>query len=585
MLRIQVLNAQNLPIPTAKERKTRIYCYSFSSGHYLYDSFKNNENTRNPVWEESFDVELFRCSRLYFKLFSSRLLSEEIFLGDVNIDVLSFLNQKPGSEILKSPYGTIRCEFKLSNCQSSNSVLNLSFTYTPTPYNPIDIKDVSKSRIHLWTTYSPLPTNPSSVINIELLQATVYKNKDKSESGTFLHFSKSHSWEDVGYSSMDNQVLGPTGPTQIRTFYMKRISEKYNFFIINSIEYTGTVVLNFVCDRIGKVDLVDDGLYETPLTKNNQIGIIKSIKVDVRPNKKICVPIYMYFEKKLVNSVFEIKDFPLIACDNPSKSTDFCDVESADIPFEKQIIEKAKLSIQQLNKVNFERVMVIPLFEKVSLQKVFHDYGLPINSKLRIHINGSTHRTYGKTSHTDYWNPYFIVFNKKSRNRVPNLAKELGSKPNKNEKLLLAGDLSGEKWHTSVDLDLSKIGIDNVVIFNICCNSTLESANTPGLLSITAINGQKETLLFRNFIYADSRGTFFGSFFRFEFIEDSWNIIQMRHYFHEAKRMNFVMDSLFANSWVMPSILMNDYNVNTNQSDSDKGDLIEEIHNPFEYTG
>ena len=244
MLRIQVLNAQNLPIPTAKERKTRIYCYSFSSGHYLYDSFKNNENTRNPVWEESFDVELFRCSRLYFKLFSSRLLSEEIFLGDVNIDVLSFLNQKPGSEILKSPYGTIRCEFKLSNCQSSNSVLNLSFTYTPTPYNPIDIKDVSKSRIHLWTTYSPLPTNPSSVINIELLQATVYKNKDKSESDTFLHFSKSHSWEDVGYSSMDNQVLGPTGPTQIRTFYMKRISEKYNFFIINSIEAARNVLIN-----------------------------------------------------------------------------------------------------------------------------------------------------------------------------------------------------------------------------------------------------------------------------------------------------------------------------------------------------
>lgn len=269
MIRVQVLNAQNLPIPTAKERKTRIYCYSFSSGHYLYDSYKNSENTRNPVWEEAFEFELFRCNRLYFKLYSSRLLSEEIFLGDVTIDLISFLNQKPGNEILKAPYGTIRCEFPLENCHSTNSILNLTFTYSPTIYNPIEIKDYTKSRIHLWTTYSPLPTNPEkSSVNIELLQATVYKEKDKSESGTFLHFNQTHSWEDVGYSSMDKKVIGPTGPTQIRTFYLNRLSEKYNFFIVDPIEYAGTVVLNFVCERQGKVDLVDDGLYETPLAAN-----------------------------------------------------------------------------------------------------------------------------------------------------------------------------------------------------------------------------------------------------------------------------------------------------------------------------
>lgn len=180
MLRIQVINAQNLPIPTAKERKTKIYCYSFSSCHYFYDSFKNNENTKNPVWEETFEVELFRCNRLYFKLFSSRLLSAEIFLGDANIDILTFLNQSPGKEILKAPYGTIRCEFPLENCQYSNSILNLSFTYSPIIYNPIEIKYISKTRIHLWTTYSPPPQNPSiNTVNIELLQVTVYKEKTK----------------------------------------------------------------------------------------------------------------------------------------------------------------------------------------------------------------------------------------------------------------------------------------------------------------------------------------------------------------------------------------------------------------------
>lgn len=213
---------------------------------------------------------------------------------------------------------------------------------------------------------------------------------------------------------MSNKILGPTGPTEIRTFYLRRISEKYNFFIINSIEYSGTVILNFVCERLGKVDIADDGVYETPITKKDQTGIIKTVKVEVQPNKKYCLPIYMFYEKKLVNSVFELKDFPLISYNkSSSSSSDFCDLETADIQFLNEIIQKAKHSIQNLNKVNFKQVTVIPLFEKVSLQKVFNSYGLPINSKLRIHINGSTHRTNGKTSHTDYWSPYFIIFNKK----------------------------------------------------------------------------------------------------------------------------------------------------------------------------
>ena len=48
--------------------------------------------------------------------------------------------------------------------------------------------------------------------------------------------------------------------------------------------------------------------------------------------------------------------------------------------------------------------------------------------------------------------------------------------------------------------------------------------------------------------------------------------------------MHFISDSLFANSWVMPSILLHNNEANANHSDSDKGDLVEEI-NPFEYTG
>ena len=58
----------------------------------------------------------------------------------------------------------------------------------------------------------------------------------------------------------------------------------------------------------------------------------------------------------------------------------------------------------------------------------------------------------------------------------------------------------------------------------------------------------------------------------------------MRYYFHDAKRMYFIIDTLFANSFVMSSILLHNNEANATHFDSDKGDLVEEI-NPFEYTG
>lgn len=82
--------------------------------------------------------------------------------------------------------------------------------------------------------------------------------------------------------------------------------------------------------------------------------------------------------------------FPLIVFNKSSSSSSDL---SSDIPFEKEIINKAKQTISRLSKVNFKRVLAIPHFDKVSLQKVFADYGCPVNSKMRIYINGSTHRT------------------------------------------------------------------------------------------------------------------------------------------------------------------------------------------------
>ena len=90
MIHIRVISAENLPVYTKEVRKTRIYCFSSSACRYFYGSFKNKDNTINPKWNGEFDADLLRCSSLSFILFSSRLLSKEVYLGRVDISSMQF---------------------------------------------------------------------------------------------------------------------------------------------------------------------------------------------------------------------------------------------------------------------------------------------------------------------------------------------------------------------------------------------------------------------------------------------------------------------------------------------------------------
>lgn len=581
MIQVQVVNAENLPVPTKSERKTKIFCFSTSACHYFYDAYKNDLNTRNPTWNCTFDVDLFRCSILTFRIYSSRLLSRDIFLGSVEIDFFTFLNQSPGDEILKDPYGSVSCGFPLTSCSSHNAILNLSFLYVPKVYPPIQIKEISKPFIHIWTTFTPSPPNIENIVEVELLQALTIKEK-KNEYGFYFHFNKFYPWESVGYSSSSKSILGQTGYTQIHTLFPERISGKYNFFILNVGNYSGIVTLNFVAEKSGKQKFLKEGTFQVPKTRKPQIGTIKTIDVHVEPNKKYCVPLYFFYEKKFFSEKIEFNEFPLITANMLTNSeendqkTDFTDFMSYENMFNSAIIEVAPL-----NDVHFLKTFVMPTSEKVSIQKLFQEFDIQFNSKIRIYINGSTTHNSGNNSHTDFWTPSFVIYDNMTGQRCPEISKELKKKPKMHTRFFDKNVL-GNDWHYFVDLNLDEIGIDKTIVFNIYCVSTLESACPPGMLLITHVNADNGdddvTILMRNVIYTDSCDTRSACFFRLEFIEDSWFIIPMRLCCKEGKKLDFILDSLYRMNWEMDQSLIDKMKDKSHSDSSDEEILLEEVN-------
>lgn len=578
MIRVQILNAENLPVPTKNERKTKIFCFSTSSCNYFYNSFKNDENTRNPKWNESFDVDLFRCSILTFKLYSSRLFSKNIFLGDLNIDFSKFLTQSPGNQILKQPYGNIRCEFPLTSYISTNAKLYLSFLYIPKIYPQIQIKDVSNTIIHLWATYTPSIEGNDNCIEIELLQLTLSKDK-KNKDGFFFNLNNHHSWESVGYSSSSLTVLESTGFTPIRSFFLDRISNTFNFFIVNVSNFSGTVTLNFISEKRGDPDSFDKKFYISPkIDKKNSIGTVKTVDIKVEPNKKYCAPVYLFYEKKLINSTFAINNFQQISTDYNQSKSEIIDQLCSEIPFQSSIAEVACCEIAKLNGTHIMKTFVLPENETVSIQKVLDEFGLQKKSKIRIYLNGSTTISTGQNSHTDFWRPYFIIFDLSSGQTCPEISKKLSQKPLFNFLPLFEKNTLPFEWHTFIDLDLDEIGTDKIIVLSIGCLSYLNSANSPGMVIITQVEGENETILFRNPVYVDDYKTFWTTFMRIEYVDDCWNLTQMRYTFNRKRKLEIGVNALFKYNWEMPEKLFDEPScTTTGLGSSDEEFLLNEI--------
>lgn len=569
------MNADNLPVPTAKERKTKIYCYSSSSCKYFFGSFKNNENTRNPKWNCSFDVDLFRCNNLTFKLYGSHLFSSDIFIGEVTIDFPSFILQSPGNEIMKQPYGCIRCEFPITSCMSSNATLSLSFLFKPKSYLPIQFNDVSNPFLHVWATFNPSIKSIDNNIEIEILQI----NKDKkSNEGFFYNLNNHHSWESVGYSSSTHKILGPTGFTPIRTFSLERINNNYNFFILNVLNYSGVITLNIVAERQGKKVYINNACFISPRNdKNHIIGTVKMVDIKVESNKKYLVPIYLFYEKKIIKKTFEINQFQQLEDNYTQLKSDFVEQSRSEIPFDSKIAGIAQAEIEDLNDSNLMKTLVLPANEKVNLHKIFSEFNLQFHSKIRIYINGSTTRSNGTSSFTHYWTPYFIVYDINTGQLCPEISKKLSKKSIYHFRGLFEKSALPIKWHSYVDLDLNEIGIDKIIVFNIECYSTLESASPPGSVHIANVEGDKETLLFRNLVFEDNHQTYVTSFMRIEFIDDSWNIVQMRYSSKKKKKLDLFIDVLFKNTWNIPELFVNKIDSELMFDSSDEEMFLDDI--------
>lgn len=551
MIKIQILSAENLPVPTKKERKTRIFCFSQSSCRYFYASYKNDENSRCPQWNVSLDIDLFRCNTIIFKLFSTQILAVDIFLGEVIIDIPTFLSQSPGKQLLSDPGKVIPFEFPIAYSNSKDTKLNLAFSISPKVYRPIQSKEISNPLIHLWANFSPSTSNQSDTVKFELIQVFFTKER-KTKNGYFVHFNNSHPWESIGYTSSSKEIYDPTGNTPIATFLADRITANYFFFILDVSNFSGFVTLNFVAEQNGNQFKFSNGEYIIPKKFHPLIGTLKTVNVEVEPNTKYLVPIYFYFEKKIISNKIEFNPFPLLSRDKSlmSETKTYSERVSSEIAFHKSIVELACSAIDEFKNVNFNKIFLLPNSVCVSLQRTFRDFNLIDDSSVRIYINGLTSYSDGGNFYENFWIPLFSVIDRQTKKKCRE------NKIDLNYKKMFQKEVFGNDWHTYCDLKLNEIGTEKMIVFSIKCDSSLESSCPQGMIFISHVDGENETLLFRNPIFADSCDSHYATFFRFEFLEDGWNIIPMRNYFQNQKDFDSFIDVASKNDWKIPESVL-----------------------------
>ena len=255
-----------------------------------------------------------------------------------------------------------------------------------------------------------------------------------------------------------------------------------------------------------------------------------------------------------------------------TETKNYSEKVSSEITFHRSIIELANSAINEFKDVNFRQIFLLPNSEPVSLQRTFHDLNLQYSPNIRIYINGSTSVSDGTNCYINLWNPFFIILDSKTKKRCRDIKIEINSKK------LFQKEVFGNDWHTFVDLNLDQIGNDKIIVFNIQCSSPLESALPTGLIFISHVEGENETLLFRNPIFVDSNNSYYATFFRFEFIENSWHIIPMRNYFEKEDEFTFFINEASNNDWKITKPLLDKINENLMSESSNEELLLESIN-------
>lgn len=380
MLKIKVLHATNLKFPNDKIKKTKIDCYSNSSIKYYYGSFTNNEKTENPQWNNEINLILFHASTLNFNLYSSSFMAKDIKLGTVDIDLYLFFKQE-SKQIINNPNEEIQFQFPIS---TQNAFLHLSFCYTEKLYSPISINDIFDPVLHLWMTSDPQYENDGSYIPIELeifqLKREFYSLDIRPNDIWYYSYCDNlNSWNVTGVSSSETPIFNGIQFSQIHSFNIRKLYNSFNFFVLNVSNYSGKVTLNFIAEKYFKRLGHLNGFYiPIPFDDDSEIGLVKTIDIQVEPNKKYAIPLYLFIKQSYedhkyhVDSQIEPILFNDIIFNTPQiiNNNEYpLDLEEQEIPFHYEIISRIKEVIEPLQNSQIIVKNSIPNVGKVLLYK------------------------------------------------------------------------------------------------------------------------------------------------------------------------------------------------------------------------
>lgn len=552
MIRIKIGNAANLPL-NGQNVKTKLYFFSLSSLRFLNFTTQCTGNGVNACFDTDFYVPFFRCRYLSFTIYSSKFLKNDTFLGRVDIDFFKFLCDNSIESFFSSASYSIKHKFQITSCKS-DSYLTLEFSFIPEKYNPISFEKIKSPFFHVYSTYSPpLPPkyslNPELPVEIELFQAfpltpTAEDRKNRIKNGIYFTLTKENSWDEIGSSTMNNIVPCPSGITQVHTFQTHLINNKTELFILNVSNYCGTVTLNFVGDEKGKNKSFPDGEYFVSKSSDDtELDRFHTIDIQVERNKKYVVPFFIYYMFPRLFGGKTINNFPILTFD---KSTQFSEAS-----FQTQLLSELLKINTNWNEYKFFRAIVIPSSQKVSLLKILNEFHLPSNMNLKLYVGGSAKNYQNNVTLSGYWTPFFIVFDSKSGRRCEDIEKSLVSPTNMRNcnpaVNYMEKQIYGFVWTFSVDLNLDSIDSNKMIVLCVKTGAKLENCSPPG--SLTILDAHNGTLLLRKQITVNAGGSRFGTFLRFMFSEDGWDIFPMFKFFPDVEKMNFYVDSLHRNNW------------------------------------
>lgn len=533
MIHIQVLRTRNLKFPGNKLKKTEILCFSKLTEFKYYhgcSSNKSNKKTENPIWNYEFDLDLIDAHSLIFEIHVNSMFARNRFLGQVKIDLFQFLTQGEGKQLINNPNQRFEFQFPIS---TQDATLDLSFIYSELIYHPIPVEDIKNPIILAWLTLDPIIeydgiNNP---IKLELMEVNVgcnnlylcyYKNIYYSLYNEFV------SWKNTRIESSDKNAFVGSEFAQIHKFHLNSLQGVYAVFILNVSNYTGKVKFNLIAKN-----------WKYPqVNEERMIGTITTIDVQVEANKKYVIPCTFHLEKENEKQFLEIDSIPTnnVVFDKTCQTdNDYLDYIFSENQFHSEIISMIKEANPLLSNINIINNNILPQKGQFSIQKLFRNVGLQANSTIRIYYDGF-----------DKMDSFFSVLDMTNKKISKKNVKGIKEKKEWGRSYNLCFGFSA-----FYDIDLNIIGKDKAIFIN-DTNKLNQIYHVD--VAMTFIDGENETLLFKNKIEIENKYARYSVLLKIVNIDDDWMLIPVNHGFDYKHEMNSAFERLINDQYLINPI-------------------------------